>query len=491
MLDIGVSRADVDENGKEPLLADECVPLIFLEREDDGRPPNKRAGVILGVLMVLLVAAGSIVGAIVGSPDWDPRLAPFIEFVEQERGLQFLQPVSILDVDIEEYEDSIRPRGFFRPQRSSSLIEAFRLLGIVDFDPALAEQEALREQGEEVFADGLYVVGNPGRIILPQDLPEAALPLIIVNQLTHALQDQHGLLERIDVTPQTTRIDDSDNRRFLEALIEGDATRIENAYYEQMSPEERAQFVAATESVAAGVRSPFTTSERYTIGAPLTQLIVERDGIDALHDLLRSRGEGGSTELFVDVLGNDGPSVNAALEIDLPPTVDAADGEFGAFGWFLTLAPHVGVSDAFDAVIGFDADAFAIFDNPEVRRTSALRTCIRSDVFFDSAADATEFAEIVAQIGIEGEVREERQSATVDICERLGQPDAQTPAAIFPLILVNELAVHHLQAGESQEVASCAALTQAKTVDLTDVQNDFTSYDPYFEEAGPFVEACR
>ena len=480
-----------EANGKEPLLADETVPLTFLESPEDAAPASKLAVRTMAAVIALIIVVAVGLGVANRSQDWDPALAPFVEFVETERGLPFLHTVPVSAIDLADFNPP-RAARFFEPERDPALTTAFRLLGVDDFDQAedgfitdLVDNRGITDRASSYKRDA------QGRIFLTKEVPIAALQLDIVHALTLALLDQHSLIvAEFDDVDQFAMLDESDERRVLDALVVGDATRIEHAFYDQMTDEQRAEYHEALGSDLEGVRHPADSSDRFTIGAPFTQLIVETEGVEALNSLLRSR-TGASTDRFVDVLGNDASTVDAFAEIDLPESVPEADGDFGAFGWFVTLAPLVGVEDAFDAVIGYSDDAFAIFENTAVQRTSPLRTCIRSDVFFDGAEEARQFAEIVGQLGVEGEVSDVRQSVTMDICQRLAEQGQPNPAVNFPLIVANEMALHHLQAGEGQDVARCAAIAQARTVPIDYPLETFAGYSVYVVESVQFLDQCR
>ena len=223
----------------------------------------------------------------------------------------------------------------------------------------------------------------------------------------------------------------------------------------------------------------------YSVGVPLVLSIIETDGVEELNRLLRSP-DVGSTERFVDLLGeSDDQGVNALREFDLPEGREQADGDLGALAWFATLAPTIGTDGAFDALVGYDDDAFAIFEN------ASGTTCARFQVFFDDAAEAAEFNSLVGGVGIAGSVDAVDSSVTAELCESIGNPDDQRSAVVFPLILANELILNHLLMGESPDVARCAALAQAKTQPVDQSLNDFGGFDAQFVASTPFVNACR
>lgn len=486
----------------------DTVPLKFLPPDENAPQPSKFAERVMATLFAVLIAGGIVVGLRSSAPDWHPLLEPYAEFVEEERGLQFIQPVVLSDQDFWTWQNynphlQVEPRQnrFFRPPNefdSERWTTVRWLLGLETFDPGRAQWAAtLPIPEDQVILGGGYF---NGRIYIPQDLSETQLQLIIVRQLTHALQDQHQLLsEAVQLDPEddgrlreVDEIDEaSDGLRMHHALATGDADRIARRWWEQMTVEEQAEYRDAVDGTLGEVGDPWFDGVEHSVGAPLVEWIVERDGVDALNTLLAER-DALTTDVFVDVLGEHGrATVDARAEIDLPASRQVADGSLGAFGWFISLAPVVGVEDAFDAVSGYDNDAFAAFVNEEVRRTSPNRQCARFDVFFDGATEAQEFFDIISEVGATGEVRADRSSATIDICERLAEQGDQTPAPILPLAVAAELAVHHLRSGETEDVARCAAFAQAKTVTLAESLDGFVGYEPYIDASGPFLDVCR
>lgn len=489
-----LGTADVDEKtGKEPLLADETVPSEFLPSSSYDGPKDKRVGRVLGALIALVTVGAVALGASSQAPDWHPLLAPYVEFVEQERGLNFIEPVTLVETNIVDYVPA-NVRRFASGRRDPQLDQAYRLLGVVNFDPGepalngpLEDRRFLRTT--EAITDSHYRLDTQ-QILLRRDLPEVAIQLTIVHELTRALQHQHGLVtDDFGDIPPFSAFDESDGRRLFDALVEGDANRVERAYYDQLPPEEQQAYHDSSGDLLSGVRNPAIESDRFTIGAPFTSWVAQRDGTEVLNEMLRLR-EHGSTDLFVDVLGDFQQTHNAVAEANLPVSDRPPLDGFGAFGWFITLAPHLGTADAFDAVIGYDNDAFIVLDNPNVQRTSPMRTCIHSEVFFDSADHATEFAALVTPLGFETEVRPDQPSVRADLCHQLSEVAEQSPSPVVPLIVANELAAHHLANEVPVDVARCASITQAKTVPHDLNLDDFAGYDSYIENSQAFVDSC-
>lgn len=423
--------------------------------------------------------------------EWDPMLAPYVDFVEAERGLEFEHPVHLRLADIsavvlEDFE-SYRAAEAAAAELPDAVAfadpygEAYILLGLAEFDEAegsdAANDEAIAEN-----AGGFYSPSDL-EIVLPDDEDEAALRFTIVHELVHALQDQHGLLVGYP--------DSADASQARTALVEGDAERIAQAWFASQSPAEQQEYFDAigydenTPFVEEGntyLESTFFVS--YSIGPPMVEAIIATDGIEALEQMMRAR-DVGTTERFIDLLGaSETSSVDAFAELELPESADFVDGDLGAVAWFAALAPSAGTDQAFDALVGYDDDAFVIYANEQGE------TCGRFGVFFDTADDAAEFLDIaVGSLGVQvGEV--DGRQVVLDVCAPLGDPNEQMPRTLFPLIVVNELALYHLVNGEPEDVARCAAIEQASTISVVEPITSFVGYEVLLDTADQFVARC-
>lgn len=436
----------------------------------------------------------SFFGSSTSTPDeWDPILEGYISFIEAERGLQFDHPVNLRFADIAaevaaDFEEARELDELFANEDGIEGIavadpygDAYTLLGLVDFDADLDSQEST--EASIIENAGAFYDPSVEEIVLPEGESIVSLQLTIVHELTHALQHQNGMLEFF---PETA---DSSQARL--ALIEGDAERIANAWFNQLSTSERQAYLDA---IDVGEDTAFddpgnsyldaTFFVSYGLGVPLVLSIIETDGIDELNRLLRSP-DVGSTERFVDLLGSsDRQSIDALAEFDPPAGRTEADGDLGALTWFAVLAPAVGTDGAFDALVGYDDDAFAIYEDADGT------VCGRFDVFFDSVDEAAEFATLLDRAGLNNTVDESQSRVSSTVCEPVGNPDDQRIAVVFPLVVANELVLNHLLMGESEAVARCAALAQAKTLRVDEDLNDFAGYDALFVDSVSFVAAC-
>ena len=440
---------------------------------------------LLGVAVAVACVVLAVVVIRLGDR-WDPALEPFVEFVEQERGLEFRRPVDLRRADIaaeitrdRELEDELSS-GPDAPV-TDPWIDAYALLGLIEPNPDVTF--------EDQFTDTL--VENAGAfyepwtetIVLPEGVDDAALSVTIVHELTHALQHQHGLLG-------AGEFDSADTATVRIALIEGDAERIAFAYFSSLTESEQNAYIDATgidvEEVFSDPGNSFYEASffaSYEIGRPLVETIIATEGIDAFNELLRSK-DVGTTERLTDPLSGDRQSAaNADELIRLPAGADASVGDLGSITWFQALAPLVGTDAALSAIVGYDDDTFATYDDDGT-------TCARFLVLFDDEVEAAEFAAVVARLSAVG-VAMDRTGVEVDICDPVGDPEDQRFGTILPLIVGGEVASLHVQNGESESTARCAALAQAQTIDARAPAGDFVGFDAIREQSADFLVACR
>lgn len=448
-------------------------------------------------IIAAMVIAGFFVYRAARPATWDPLLEPYVAFVEAERGLTFDHPVNVRWADIaQEIADDqadARDTSVFstlendepvgtREELLNPWSEAYRVLGLVDPNP----ERALAESVTETLAEnaGAFYTPWDETIVLPEGQPEVALSVTIVHELTHALQHQNGML---GVFP-----DSPDGATARTALIEGDADRIAMAWYWSRTEAEQQAYLDAIGYDADAVLldpgdSYLATSfyASYEIGLPMVQAIVAADGAEAIDRLLTAK-DVGTTERLLDVFGtSDRSSVDAFGTMALPAGAEAADGDLGALVLFQALAPVVGTEGAFDALIGYDDDAFAMF-------ASDGESCVRFAVYFDSDGEAIQFVDILQRSSIPVELIAgvAGPAAQMDLCTPIGDPADQRYGTILPLIVANEATRSHVASGETKEVARCAALAQAATIPIRSAE-DFVGWDVLVDEAPQYVEACR
>ncbi|MGH9004321.1 MAG: hypothetical protein ACRDYV_14445, partial [Acidimicrobiia bacterium] len=254
--------------------------------------PRRRKGPIIAVAVVAvigLVAIGAVVlTAADPYPDeWDSRVSDLVDFVESERGLDFDHPVPVEFLSDEGYssetridESTVTDADRTAMEEDSATLVA---LGLVPADLDLLEA------GNDLTDSGTLAFYDPTRerVVERGDDLTPALRGTLVHELTHVLQDQHFDLEDppIEDTPAAWE--------GHQALVEGDAVRIENAWVESLSSEEQDEYRGENEAgveqaeadlgdVPGALQAQFAVP--YIVGGPLVDLIAGSGGNAGVDD---------------------------------------------------------------------------------------------------------------------------------------------------------------------------------------------------------------
>lgn len=164
----------------------------------------------------------------------DALLPALQAFVELERGLPFLEPVEVEVLDDDDFLAALyeEPDDAAQPQEGRDAEQTLVALGLLDDDVDLDEAV-----GDSLDAGvvGFYDPADDRLVVRGQDI-DPFVELVLVHELTHAVQDQHFDLHRPEV-------DEADDERALafDALVEGDASRVELAWFEAQSPARQEQ----------------------------------------------------------------------------------------------------------------------------------------------------------------------------------------------------------------------------------------------------------
>jgi hypothetical protein len=330
-------------------------PPVYLPPAVTGRV--KRT--IFSALAVGLVLTIAAIGAVTflgddGGPSypdaWDPRIEPLADFVSNERGLLFEHPVHVDFLDEATFDaqatEGPGPTDEEREEleRFAGLFRAFGLVsGEID----------LYETGNELMSDGVLAYYSPEtkRITVNGDTLDASTRVTVVHELTHALQDQHFDLAKVqaatdDVTAET-----------LTAVIEGDATRIENRYFDQLGAAEKEEAFAGYAD--DGEEADYGRFPRvivssfgapYALGESFVGILSEAKGESAVSDAISSPPA--STEQVLDpfaYLAGDEP-----LAVAEPALADGEEsfdsGTLGALFLYLMLNERMDPKEALAVV---------------------------------------------------------------------------------------------------------------------------------------------
>jgi hypothetical protein len=358
-------------------------------------PPRRRLWppVVVSVVAVLGLAAAGFV--VVGSaepahPDeWDERVAPLADYVERERGLSFDHPVTVEFLSDEEYSAAARSdEGELSEDDRASIEESGAVYEALALVPAGTD---LVQTTNDMADSGTLAFYDPEteRVTVRGTEMSTGLAVTLVHELVHVAQDQAFDLER--PRPGHT----SGASEGFDALVEGDATRVEVAYIETLSLEEQdaywdeydAEYEESQDQLAevpGALQALFGAP--YALGQPMVELIVE-DGGNAAVDAAFDEPPTSSEHLFdprsyfaddapADVDGGDLP--DGAEQIGLRD-------ELGATALFLMLADRIDPLVALEAADGWGGDTYVGYRLGE-------RVCVRVDLVGDSQADTDELA---------------------------------------------------------------------------------------------------
>jgi len=296
--------------------------------------------------------------------------------------------------------------------------------------------------------------------------------VVLAHELTHVLQDQHFDLQRLE---GAVRKAPGQSPEALRAVIEGDATRIEDRYVAGLSANDRATYRAwqrkgsgAADRATADVPAVVSVlqSAPYAFG-PLVLQVVAADGGNHAVDRVFEHGVF-TQQLFVEPtasLTEPVPKPIAAPKVAGGEKPIGSAEELGAFDLYLLLASRIDGSDALVA-----ASAWAGGRSRTVRADG--RTCVRGVVTTSTASGGRELLRdlqrwagaLPAGMAI---VRGHGRTVTLFTCDPgsgagLSSPNAAITRAQNVLVFHNQVEVTLVRqtngAGIPLRVAKCAAL---------------------------------
>ena len=355
-------------------------------------------------------------------PDrWDPRVVDLAAFVENERGLRFDHPVPVDFLTAEQYSQRTRVDESDLTSGDRRMIEEgtapLRALGLVpaDFDPVESAND-LSDTATVAFYDPLTE-----RIAVRGTDMTTDLRVTLAHELVHVLQDQHFDLEEMlaDVDPT------GDQLTGYLALIEGDATRIQQAYVRSLPTDERDSYLDDADQSAGDAEEQLGTipgvlvameGAPYALGPWLVELIAADGGNSAVDEAFDDPPT--TTEQMVDPRSYfSGQSAHDVAAPAVPSGGEQVghDDRLGALPLFLLLSERIDPLDALSAVDGWGGDAYVVYD-------SGGKTCMDLAVEGDSARDGQELLGALqawASAGPTGaaQVRSDGGLALVSTCE--------------------------------------------------------------------------
>ncbi len=358
-------------------------------------PPRPQGSLSRSIAIALLAAllsaaAGSAFVAMDSTSSWFPKkwdaqVAPIADEVARLRGLDFVHPVSIEYLAPAAFEkelgasDDVSNEVRAEAEREEGVFRALGFLG--GKDDLLKGFSTSESSGTLAFYSFVHK-----DIIVRGTTLDVEHRVTIAHELTHVLQDQH-----FDLTKLEKQAADSDtgDSSALQALVEGDATRIEDDYRKQLSTNDQREY--ERELAAEGARigketvstPPFIDlllGAPYEFGPSTVRVLLESGGNAAVNDALT--GPTPSTEVY-----SEPGDVSPPVPVD--PPAPSADGivqgdpeSFGPFETYLMLALRIDPARALaasDLVAGGRAITFV----------SNGLTCYRASLATDDDASFT------------------------------------------------------------------------------------------------------
>ncbi len=379
---------DVDGDGGNRTSSSEFLAMVLDE------PPRPRSRwLLVAAVMVALVGATAVVYVALlrdtgpAHPDaWDSRVEELAEIVADERGLDFEHPVYVDFLEESQFtkqvttdEDDLTAEDRKEIEQWTGL---FRAVGFIEGEVDLFDS-VNQLNGAGIVG---YYSYEDERIRIRGTELTPAVRSTLVHELTHALQDQHFDLEAMTEKVQ----DDRAAASALDALIEGDARRIETEWRTGLSEEDRAAVDASREEQsddvdedAAGIPEVLTTmvAAPYALGEALLAVAVEQGGDRAVDALFERPPTTEEHQLDPWTLVQDRA---VAIDVDTPELAEGEvsfdDGPFGAVSWLLVLAERIPVKQALTAADGWGGDSYVAFE-----REGA--TCVRMHYRGDTGRD--------------------------------------------------------------------------------------------------------
>jgi hypothetical protein len=442
-------------------------------------PASRRlARSVAALLAVLAVVATAVPAAAATKPkptsttaptpkQWDPRIEPIAHEVEKLRKLDFEHPVAVTFLTDAAFEKKVGiDKGKLSAadkrdaERSQSQLRAVGLIG-PDVD-LIDANNSLQTSGVLAYYDN----ATKRITVKGTKLDDIATKVTLAHELTHALQDQHFDLTKLERDATKTH-----SSTPLRTLVEGDAVRIQNDYVNSLSKQDQDEYQqesnqgseqAQTEASAAGVPESLSVffEAPYDLGPVMLDAVIAQ------------RGVAGIDELFAHPPTSDTAYLNPSTLLDgsrfttvATPKLQAGEqrsgspDSFGAFALYQVLASRIDPATALAAADGWGGDAMITF-------TKGGTTCLRSAFVGRDRAATTAIGDALtawaaampagtAQVQTGGRV-------TLTACDP-GAAGTEAPnRALAALVLAglrDELFLQGLRANAPTRVAECVSDT--------------------------------
>ncbi len=442
----------------------------------------------IGLIVMGLVAAGLVVVSELkpkAGPSypatWDARVAPYARIAARKRGLTFMHPVTVKFLPAKAFEKTVTGDAEKLNAKDRQTMTDFtglmRALGLIRGEVDLFK--AVNEfSGAGVLA---YYSFDDKTITVRGEKVTPAIGATLVHEMTHVLQDQHFAIgkRQADLRKQDKKKDTSAESSVLDAIIEGDASRVATLYRASLPARKRKALSAGegTDSARATARLKKSKvpqviiameSSPYTLGEALVQAAAAEGGNDAVNTLFRDAPTE-ETALLDPLRGLS--EHRKAVPVGAPRLQKGEkkfdSGGFGVLSWYLMLAERLPAKTALDAADGWGGDAYVAYNRNHI-------ACAQMNYAGRTSQDTTRMLLalqrwVAAAPGTPAKVGLERGLVRFESCDPGKKADVGKDAAMDAISLVatrGYLGVNFLESGVADARARCMAgrITRTYTV---------------------------
>ena len=237
-------------------MSDPVVPTAATGPERGARRSRRTALIALGVVLALVVGTGVWwFGFRSSGPSyparWDPRIQALVSYVERARGLTFKHPVYVDFLSDARFDKGVTTNSSDMSSSDKAQVadteQLMRALGLISGKADLVALTNAQQSGGVI---GYYSYDDQ-RIRIRGTALTPRVKVTIVHELTHVLQDQYfGLGPAFKQLRASQTVDDV----AFDAIVEGDARRVENDYQATLSKADQAAVRKADDATAAAYR---------------------------------------------------------------------------------------------------------------------------------------------------------------------------------------------------------------------------------------------
>lgn len=424
------------------------------------------AALVAPLLVVSTVGVAGGVMARTTAVRWDSRVASIAKKVESLRELRFEHSVPVRFLATAAFKrrvthdrDKLTKRDRRELQRAEATLRSLGLLeGSVNLLDALnAQQQSdvlafYDPKKEEVVVRGTGPLDVEHRVTL-------------AHELTHVLQDQHFDLEALQRTADKRNASGP-----LSALVEGDASRVEQDYVASLSRSERAAYEqshaafgdevkAATKDVPAVVQ--VLIEAPYALGPEMVNVIRSTGGTRSIDAAFRRPPT--TDQQFLDPLTAIHRQASPRVPVPSLAKTERRLGDpdsIGAFGLYLVLASRLDPGAALDTAGRWGADQ-------SVQYRAGARSCLRAAFVGRRPGDTDRIRAGLEQwvagapAGV-AKVMNDHGRVRLDSCDpgaaAPAPADEKVKAALILVAVRNGLLSEALTARAPESVARCAAV---------------------------------